>query len=201
MFFVYVDYRSDDGEPFYVGKGTSNRVRNRRRNAKHSNVSAKHGKYRIIVHETMDEAEAFAFEMLLIRILGTRDYLGGCNLTDGGEGPSGRVRPPEERARISANTRKPKSSEHAANIAAARTGARHTESSRAKMSASHKGKIPSPECIARASASRLGRPRSEETKAKLSAVHTGKVLSLEHRAKLSLAHKTDAYREKRYGRA
>ena len=31
-FFVYVDYREDDGKPFYVGKGLSSRVKFKKRN-------------------------------------------------------------------------------------------------------------------------------------------------------------------------
>jgi hypothetical protein len=90
-FFVYVDYREDDGKPFYVGKGSENRAKDLDRNQLHTNIKNKHGMVRKIVLETCSEQEAFEKEVELIQELKTYFYLGegGANFTFGGEGPSG----------------------------------------------------------------------------------------------------------------
>lgn len=84
------------------------------------------------------------------------------------------------------------------------TGGRHTDETKAKISAAHMGKIltqehiakmsaamtgrvKSDETIAKMSAAMMGHAVSDETKAKLSAAHMGKVLTEEHRAKMSAA--------------
>ena len=40
-FFVYVDFRGDDGRPFYVGKGTERRVQDLQRNELHYRIKNK----------------------------------------------------------------------------------------------------------------------------------------------------------------
>jgi hypothetical protein len=89
LWYVYVDYRADDGKPFYVGKGDIHRVARKVRNRHHKNVVAKHGLRRELVLETDDEQHSFHEEIRLIAELKTRDYYGGCNYTDGGDGVSG----------------------------------------------------------------------------------------------------------------
>jgi hypothetical protein len=90
-FFVYVDYREDDGKPFYVGKGTEKRVKTEKRNSLHTNIKNKHGIIRKVVFESRNEQEAFDKEVQLIHEFQT--YVdhgnGGANLTLGGEGVSG----------------------------------------------------------------------------------------------------------------
>ena len=90
-FFVYVDFREDDGKPFYVGKGSENRAKDLDRNQLHTNIKNKHGMVRKIVLETCSEQEAFQKEIELIQELKTHIDLGegGANFTFGGEGPSG----------------------------------------------------------------------------------------------------------------
>jgi hypothetical protein len=89
IWFVYVDYRLDIRQPFYVGKGNSSRVSRVNRNKHHSHVVAKHGFYREVVLGTRDEKFALEHEVRLIKELRTRDFFGGCNYTDGGDGVSG----------------------------------------------------------------------------------------------------------------
>jgi hypothetical protein len=94
-YFVYVHYRLDDDEPFYVGKGTRNRDRLKaQRGDWWKRIVAKHG-YRIErIFYTNYETEAFNRERSLIATLRA---LGKplCNLTDGGDGASGFHRTPE----------------------------------------------------------------------------------------------------------
>lgn len=104
VFFVYID-RTDDGRPFYVGKGKRNRVRYVTRNAYWRNIAAKYGQRREVVLATKDETFAFEEEKRLIAELGTFEDgtpdRWGANLTEGGEGPCGIVRDEVYRRRIS----------------------------------------------------------------------------------------------------
>ena len=92
-FCVYI-HRRPDGTPFYVGKGRPRRAFDfapSRRTRHHKNIVAKYGRdnIRIDVVPLKDEALAFEYERLVIKIM--RNY--GkvlVNLTDGGEGASGR---------------------------------------------------------------------------------------------------------------
>lgn len=90
-FFVYVDYREDDGKPFYVGKGSDKRVKDLDRNQLHTRIKNKHGMVRKIVLETQSEQESLEKEIQLIQELKTHiDFgEGGANFTLGGEGISG----------------------------------------------------------------------------------------------------------------
>lgn len=90
-FFVYVDFKEDDGKPFYVGKGSEHRVKDLQRNIVHERIKRKHGMVRRILFETLSEQEAFQKEIQLIQELKTHiDFgEGGANFTLGGEGISG----------------------------------------------------------------------------------------------------------------
>jgi len=90
-FYVYVDFRGDDGRPFYVGKGNEGRVKGLKRNELHSRIKNKHGIIREVVFETHSEQEAFKKEIQLIQELQTHvDHgNGGANFTLGGDGISG----------------------------------------------------------------------------------------------------------------
>ena len=98
-FYVYVHRRKTDGRIFYVGKGQGNRAYDRQgRNTWWQRVVAKYDFYAEIVFRTDVEKCAFSIESGLIRYIG-RDNL--CNLSDGGEGPSGRKHTEEWRASMS----------------------------------------------------------------------------------------------------
>lgn len=82
------------GEVFYVGKGTDRRAwATNGRSRFWKKVANKHGYNVVIVQDDMTEDDAFALEIDLIAQHGRRDKGTGTlvNLTDGGEGPSGRV--------------------------------------------------------------------------------------------------------------
>lgn len=212
MFFVYVDY-TDDGQPFYVGKGTTHRVKQMERNQHHDRVAAKHGCRREVVLETPFEFEAFNREIRLVAELHTftRDPLWngiGTNHTIGGEGPTGKVVSAEGRARMSAAKRnmsaetkakiaaasRNKSVETREKISAAGRRRKHSPETKAKMAASHKGKKlapPTAEARANMSAAHKGKPNgklgtkhSDAAKAKMAASHIGKKATDETRAKM-----------------
>jgi hypothetical protein len=89
-FFIYVDHRADTGEPFYVGKGSKQRTRNfKARSVVWHRIVNKHGIKREIIFNSQDHDLIISEEIRLIRELKTRDYHGGANLTDGGEGSIG----------------------------------------------------------------------------------------------------------------
>lgn len=69
------------------------------------------------------------------------------------------------------------------------TGRKHSDESRAKMSASRKGIVPTTATKAAALANK-GRKRSDEVRAKISASHKGKPKSDSHRASIKAAHWT-----------
>jgi len=91
--YVYI-HRRPDGEAFYIGKGMGRRAWDfspRRRTAHHRSIMLKYGRENVIVEiiPATSEAEAHALERVHIAIARARgDRL--CNLTDGGEGRSGR---------------------------------------------------------------------------------------------------------------
>jgi hypothetical protein len=98
MHHVYVDHRADTGVPFYVGKGDRARTRDfKNRNVVWHRIVKKHGVRREIVLATSVHDIVLSEEVQLIRELKTRDYHGGANLTDGGEGSLGWDPTPENR--------------------------------------------------------------------------------------------------------
>lgn len=107
MFYVYVDYREDDGKPFYVGKGTESRIKDLNRNQLHERIKNKHGIIRKIDSEHVDENEAFKREIELIQELETHvDFgKGGSNFTFGGEGCVGISEESKEKIRNSVKSR------------------------------------------------------------------------------------------------
>jgi NUMOD3 motif len=124
-FFCYTHLRPN-GEIFYVGKGSGKRSHNFRtgRSQYHKNIVAKHGAENIIVSviPCASEAEAFSREMRLIK-----DFLGIgyplCNMSDGGEGPSGAIRSAATKAKIGAAKKgKPLSAAHIAAMSAGKKG-------------------------------------------------------------------------------
>jgi len=92
-------YLRDDGTPYYIGKGKGNRA------YKHYNhrFSPPENDRIKILKENLSESEAFAEEMRLIAEYGRKDLGTGIlrNMTDGGEGATGRVNSEENRKGIS----------------------------------------------------------------------------------------------------
>jgi hypothetical protein len=171
--YVYEWYRMDLNLPYYIGKGTDNRAHSLVRN-KHANDTTRYllangirREIRIIA--TFDNKKsAFEFEQERIEFWWyLKDHGILTNQTLGGD--SGPVLCGNDNGFFG----RKHSEESKAKMSAALkgrkppiTGKRHTEESKAKMSASHKGKT--------GNKTMLGRKHSEETKAKMRAAKLGK---------------------------
>ena len=138
-FYTYLWLR-EDGTPYYVGKGRGQRAW--RKGSPHRD--------RVLVQEFPSEEDAFAAEIFLISYYGRKDLLDGCliNLTDGGEGTSGRKFSDEAIRKMSAT----------------RTGLRPTEATRQKMSVVKMG-----------NQNLLGHKPTEETRRKISDAFKGRI--------------------------
>lgn len=174
-FYVYEHWRLDRDECFYVGKGRGRRAyemkqsRNRHHLAIQAKVSREGFAIEVrIVACGISEEDAFAIECERIRFW---RYAGVdlANLTDGGEGSSGRVLSDDAKARIglAASQRRP------------------SEETRAKMGAARKGKKRSPEMVEKMRAALTGRPKSEAHKAKIKEARAKQVCTDATRAKMS----------------
>lgn len=153
-YYIYEDWTLEpESRCFYVGKGKIDRVRQLKRNRKHSWVMKTYGLRREIVIVTSVESVAFNHERDLIAERKTffRENSFGCNFTRGGEGTSGHRQTVEARQKMS-EWRK------------GRPGHRHSEETKTKMSRSKKGRPPN----------NLGKPVSSETRARLSAALKGR---------------------------
>lgn len=124
-FYVYILSRPD-GTPFYVGMGRRDRIAGHEREARRKVKSRKVNIIRsitsaggVVMHSIRawfdDRESALGFERALISEIGRLDCGLGplANATDGGDGGSGRIDPPEVRERRAAAHRgKPKSEAH-----------------------------------------------------------------------------------------
>jgi hypothetical protein len=100
-FYVYLHRRLSDNKPFYVGKGQGDRAWYlHHRSAFWNNVVNKHGFKSEIVFDDLEEDEAFQLEVDTILEM---KYFGNelVNLTNGGDGPRGRVFSEESRRKMS----------------------------------------------------------------------------------------------------
>lgn len=95
MAIVYLHRRIDTGEPFYVGIGKTEKrayETNRSRSDFWKSIINKHPFEVDIVKRNISWKDAIEIEKLLIEYYGRRDLDRGplCNLTDGGEGSTGK---------------------------------------------------------------------------------------------------------------
>lgn len=121
-YYVYALFREDGVTPFYIGKGRGSRVQAHARPSEMRRDSNSI-KTRIarkvldaighipsaVIFSGITEHEALSAEAGLIAALGRIDNASGilANMTDGGEGASGNIQSPEDRARKSAAALRP----------------------------------------------------------------------------------------------
>jgi hypothetical protein len=89
-YYVYAYLRQHDGTPYYIGKGKDRRAWSKN----HGRIMVPKDETKIIMlHENLSEQEAHEIERQLIQQHGRKDLGTGylLNLTDGGEGASGRI--------------------------------------------------------------------------------------------------------------
>ena len=147
-YYVYA-YLREDGSPYYIGKGSGNRAY-----VSQHTVNLPSKDRIVILHENLEETDAFEKEKYYISLYGRKNNGTGIlrNLTDGGEGSSGYKHNDETKLLISeiltGITKQPFTDEHRRNISIAKSGkpwnGKHTEQSRSqigiKNSINRKGK-------------------------------------------------------------
>jgi hypothetical protein len=210
-FYVYEHWRTDRQECFYVGKGHGRRAYDMRRgrNRWHKFLQAKLSALGTaieikIVADGLSEREAFDFEVQRIAFW-KNDGADLCNLTAGGDGPSG-YKFSEERKRAAGEKSRGRkhSAESRAKMSAAAIGnKRATGCKRARhlveaLIARNTGRVVSEETCLRISNSKRGQVRlhTAEEDAAASARQKGIPKSDQTRRKMSMHRKSDAHRQK-----
>jgi hypothetical protein len=112
---VYAHERASDGKVFYIGKGKPPRAYSKiGRSQRWLRTAQKHGLNVRYIKKEMPEPCAFSLEIALISAIG-RDNL--CNMTDGGEGTSGRKVTQSQRVKCSASNKGKKPAPHSISLA------------------------------------------------------------------------------------
>lgn len=210
-FYVYFLRRPDqpdpletgDGCPFYVGKGTNCRYKDHRKEANQLLHKPGRKSYKVnVIHflwsqrlnfieeifcSNLSEQEALELEIEAIQAYG-RIRNGGIltNMTDGGEGTSGRICSYETKEKIgSGNRGKKRTKRQIEQNRAWHKGKSLSPETREKIRNFFKGKPLSDEHKEKVRQKAIGRIHSNETKLKISKKKKGKPLSNEHRKNIS----------------
>lgn len=163
-FYTYA-YLREDKTPYYIGKGTRDRIYSKNRR-----IKPPKDKSRIIfLKQNLTEEEAFKHEIYIIAMFGRKDLGTGIlhNKTDGGEGVSGFLHSEEDKRKISKlNKGKKLTADHKKKISESNKGKSKTITEKLKQSVINRAKA------------RTGIPgfkHSKETKIKISEALKGKV--------------------------
>jgi len=88
-YYIYFHINKTTGKVFYVGKGKDRRAwRKEGRSYYWNNIVNKYEYEIYIIHENLSEKRALDWEKLYISMFGRENL---CNLTNGGEGTSGKI--------------------------------------------------------------------------------------------------------------
>lgn len=96
MYYVYAYLRKSDLTPYYIGKGSGTRAYNKRQHRIHLPIDKS---YIVFLETNLSEIGSLALERRMIAWYGRKDKGTGIlqNMTDGGEGATGRIyRPSQE---------------------------------------------------------------------------------------------------------
>lgn len=157
-YYIYIHCKKGTDEVFYVGKGKkdkywSNRYRrSTNRNRYWYNIVNKYGFDAYIIEDGLSEEEALNSERMYIAQFKAWGFK-LCNMTDGGEGQSGRKLTDKQK-------------EH---LRRCNLDKKHSKETKEKLSETRKGRPKLEEWKAK-----MRKPKSEETKAKMSAAKKGK---------------------------
>ena len=190
-YYVYIYYRLDTNEPFYIGKGCKNRWKDFRKRSKHFNNIIKKFPFAVVIEkDNLTENEAFYWEEEIIRQLvfeygfsieilnnNSKDhYCHLVNQTWGGEGTSG-INPYENKTEEERDEWCKKISDANRNCSI---------ETRKRKSLSHMGKN-----YGRIGEKHhwYGKHHSEETKRKISEANKGRNFSEEHKKKIGTMRK------------
>lgn len=183
-------YLREDGTPYYIGKGKNNRIFNRDK----KDIKPPREKSRVIIlKKNLTEEEAFKHEIYMISVFGRKDLGTGIlrNMTNGGEGSSGRILSEETKLKIS-NSKKGIPLPEKVRKKMIELKRNVSQETREKLSVASKGRKHSEETIKKFKQSRggknhpnYGKVLTEEIKTKISNSKKGKSLSEETKKKIS----------------
>ena len=197
-YYVYIYWRLDTNEVFYVGKGHNNRWKQlyKGRNKHFKNIVNKYPVICEIIKDNLTELEAFYWEKEIIRVLvfeygfsidtkgnkSNEHYCHLVNQTWGGEGASGH-NPFEDKTEEEIEEWKEKISKANSGENHPNYGKHHSQETKNKISESLKGKCHTEESKKKMSNTRkginnplYGKHHSQETKNKISESNKGKYI-------------------------
>jgi len=141
-FYVYAHRRADNGDVFYIGKGTRRRAwSSSGRNSKWKRIADRFGFHVEILHDNLTQADAFSLEVF--EISSAKEKYELANITNGGSGgtSAGYRHSKEVKEIISrAQSGRRKSQNHKEKLRIANTGKKLSNETREKMSMVRKEK-------------------------------------------------------------
>ena len=171
-YYVYAHIKAGTSEIFYIGKGTGNRAYQKcGRSNRWKNYVNKYGLEVLFLRSNLSNEEASKYEIEKIGEIGRLDTGNGplINMTDGGEGTSGKLHTAESKELMSERAKGRKLSEETKKkLSDANIGKKASSETKKKLSMMRSGKkmkshVCSDEAKAKTSLALKGRTRSPET--------------------------------------